>query len=76
MIPSIQLSAIQPKGPLMLASDATGAKKLANLILSEYKFYIFQNRSFHSMITDYFAPRSGLYLGIAMKVVVPMLWPA
>ena len=48
MIPSIQLSAIQPKGPLMLASDATGAKKLANLILLEHKFYIFQNRnSFH-----------------------------
>ena len=46
IIPSIQLSAIQPKGPLILASDATGAKKLANLILLKHKLNIFQFRSF------------------------------
>ena len=32
-IPSIQLSAIHPMGPPMLASPATGASKLASLIL-------------------------------------------
>ena len=50
IIPSIQLSAIQPKGPLMLASDATGAKKLANLILLEHKFHSFFSKIDQSMI--------------------------
>ena len=40
-IPATQLSAIHPKGPPMLASPATGAKKLANLILDKINFLMF-----------------------------------